>query len=139
MEFPYVAATVGAVLIILQQVLMMMAGAHRGKAMVGVGVGSDLDLERKVRRHGNLAENAAIFLVVLSFAEILSGGGAIVTTLGAVFLFARILHVIAFASLTGSHLKDGFKIFTLCRMGGALGSGLSGIGLGLYLLYMLLA
>ena len=79
MEFPYVAASVGAVLIILQQILMMIAGTHRGKVNIGVGFGDDKDLERKIRRHGNLAENAAIFLVVLSFAEILSGGGLIVT------------------------------------------------------------
>ena len=139
MEFPYVAASVGAVLIILQQILMMIAGTHRGKVNIGVGFGDDKDLERKIRRHGNLAENAAIFLVVLSFAEILSGGGLIVTILGILFFIARISHATAFSALSGSHLQEnGSKFFVLCRLFGALGTGLSGIGLGLYLLYLLL-
>lgn len=140
MEFPYVAASVGAVLIILQQVLMMIAGTYRGKVRIGVGFGEDKTLERKIRRHGNLAENAAIFLVVLGFAEMLSGGGLIVAILGSVFLIARLAHAIAFSSLSGSHGSEGGgRLFVLCRMLGALGTGLSGILLGLYLLYLLIA
>lgn len=139
MEFPYIAALVGAILIILQQVLMMITGTHRGKASIGVGFGDDKDLERKIRRHGNLAENAAIFLVVLGFAEMASGGGMITTIIGIAFLVARIAHAIAFSSLSGSHgQEDGAKIFVLCRLVGALGTGVSGIALGLYLLSILI-
>ena len=138
MEFPYVAALVGAVLIIMQQVFMMITGTYRGKVEIGVGFGEDKELERKIRRHGNLAENAAIFLVVLSFAEILSGGGLVTTIIGIAFPVSRISHAIAFSSLSGSHgQENGARIFVLCRVLGALGTGLSGIALGLYLLYML--
>ena len=138
MEFPVTAAFVGAVLIILQMVFMMIAGTHRGKVSIGVGFGDDNELERKIRRHGNLAENAAIFLVVLGFAEVLSGGGMIATIIGLTFLVARIAHGIAFSSLSGSHgQENGAKIFVVCRLLGALGTALSGIALGLYLLFLL--
>lgn len=138
MEFPMVAAFVGAILVITQQIFMMIAGTHRGSVSIGVGVGDDKQLERKVRRHGNLAENAAIFLVVLGFAEMLSGGTLVTTALGTIFLIARISHAVAFSSLSGSHgQKNGAKVFVLCRMLGALGTGLSGILLGLYLLFLL--
>ena len=139
MEFPFTAAFVGAVLIILQQVLMVSTGRHRAGVKRGVGFGDDQDLERKIRRHGNLAENAAIFLVVLSLAEGASGGGLVTTILGVLFLAARISHAIAFSSLSGSHgQENGARIFVLCRMAGALGTALSGVALGAYLLVLLL-
>ncbi|MFK7751865.1 MAG: MAPEG family protein [Sedimentitalea sp.] len=138
MEFPVVAAFVGAILIVAQQIFMMITGTYRGKVSIGVGVGNDKELERKVRRHGNLAENAAIFLVVLGFAEMLSGGTMITTGLGIAFLISRISHAVAFSSLAGSHgQENAARIFVLCRMFGALGTGLSGIVLGLYLLILL--
>ena len=138
MEFPYVAAFVGALLIVMQQVFMLIAGIHRGKFAIGAGLAGDAELERKIRRHGNLAENAAIFVVVLGFAEMLSGGGMVTTVLGVIFLAARISHAFAFSSLAGSHgKKNAPKIFILCRMMGALGTGISGVLVGLYLLYVL--
>lgn len=138
MHFPIVAAFVGASLIIAQQIFMMITGTHRGKVSIGVGVGDDKELERKMRRHGNLAENAAIFIVVLGFAEMLTGGGAVTTIIGAVFLGSRTSHAVAFSSIAGSHGKENAsRMFVLCRIFGALGTGLSGIFLGLYLLYLL--
>ncbi len=135
MEFPYTAAVVAGCLIILQQALMMNTGIHRGKASIGVGFGEDKELERKIRRHGNLAENAALFIVVLSLTEGLLGGGLIITAFGALFLFARLCHAAAFSSIAGSHGQEGAsKIYPKLRVVGALGTALSGIGLGMYLL-----
>ena len=85
MDIPYTAATVGAVLLIMQLVFMISTETHRGKKMIGVGVGEDKDLERKMRRHGNLVENAAIFIVVLALTEGILGGGVVVTAFGALF------------------------------------------------------
>ena len=140
MEIPYTAAAVGAVLLILQLVLMMSTGIHRGKTLIGVGVGDDKDLERKMRRHGNLAENAAIFVVVLALTEGIVGGGAVVVAFGALFLVARLSHAMAFTSLAGSHGVDGAsKLYPRLRLVGALGTSLCGMGLSLYLLFNLLA
>ena len=138
MEFPFTAAVVGALLIILQQILMMITGTHRGRVMIGVGFGDDKELERKIRRHGNLAENAAIFIVVLSLTEGFLGTNFAIIAFGTVFTIARICHAAAFSSLAGSHGQEGAsKIFVRLRLVGALGNGLSGIGLGLYLLSVL--
>ncbi|MEP3422856.1 MAG: MAPEG family protein [Erythrobacter sp.] len=134
--YPYTAALVGAFLYILQQGLMMNTGAYRGKVGVGVGVGDDRHLERKSRRHGNLAENAAIFIVVLALTEMLIGTGPIVIAFGAVFALARVSHAFAFNSLSGSHEKtEGGQKYLLARMIGALLSGLTGIALSLFLIY----
>lgn len=139
MELPYTAATVGAILIIMQQALMMNTGIYRGKKLVGVGTGNDKELERKIRRHGNLAENAAIFIVVLALAEGIFGGGMVITAFGTAFVLARISHAIAFNSVAGSHgIDDGPKMYPRFRLVGALLSAFSGIGLGLYLLVQLL-
>lgn len=139
MEFPVVAALVAGTLIVLQQVLMLNTGFHRANVRIGVGFGQDLNLERKIRRHGNLAENAAIFIVVLALAEMATPGSAVVKALGMIFVVARILHGIAFSSLAGSHVADGSsKFHTTARFFGALGSAFSGIAIGAYLIYLVL-
>lgn len=140
MELPYTAAAVAAVLIILQQALMMNAGKYRGKVSIGVGVGQDKELERKVRRHGNLAENAAIFLVVLTLAEGIFGTNMFLMVVATIFVLARFSHALAFTSIAGSHgVVDSSKAYLMLRMFGALGSALGGIGLGLYLIFRLVS
>ena len=138
MEFPQTAAMVGAFLLILQQFLMMNTGSHRAKTAIGVGHGGDLDLERKSRRHGNLAENAAIFIIVLALTELLTGSSPVISAFAAAFVFARICHAIGFMSTSGSHAKrEGPKFFVLFRMAGATFTGLTGLGLGFYLAFQL--
>ncbi|WP_461458816.1 MAPEG family protein [Parasphingorhabdus sp.] len=138
MVYPFTTAIAGAFLIILQQLLMMNTGTHRAKAKIGVGLNDDRELERKVRRHGNLAENAALFLVILALVEGFTGGGIAVTSFATIFVLARISHAVGFMSLSGSH-ADGseFTPFVFFRMVGAMGTGLTGIALGLYLAYLL--
>lgn len=138
MEFPHIAAIVGAFLLILQQLFMMNTGTHRMKADVGVGYGGDRELERKSRRHGNLAENAAIFVIVLALTEALIGSGPIIASFAGAFVFARLCHAIGFMSTTGSHAtKDGPKFFAMFRAAGATLTGLTGLGLGVFLAYQL--
>ncbi len=138
MPFPTAAAAVGAYLIILQMILMFNVGAHRARTRIGVGVGADEHLERKARRHANLSENAAIFIVVLALAELAGAPRTVALGFGAAFALARTAHAIGFASLEGSHrTKNPF--FVAMRVSGALVTGLSGIGLGGYLAYLILA
>ena len=141
MPLPVISATVAAVILILQMVLMVFAGAHRAKTGIGVGDsnddGVDQDLVRKVRRHGNLAENSALIIIALVLTELSGAPANIVMAFGGLFVFARLSHALAFSSLAGSHGADGSKIFTLARVIGAFGTFLSGIGLGGYLLYLL--
>ena len=141
MPLPVISATVAAVILILQMVVMVLAGAHRAKTGIGVGDsnddGVDQDLVRKVRRHGNLAENSALIIIALVLAELVGAPANIVMAFGGLFIFARLSHVLAFSSLAGSHGADGSKLFTLARIIGAFGTFLTGVGLGGYLLYLL--
>ena len=138
MEFPYITATLAGVLVILQQALMLNVGMHRVQTRIGVGVAEDLHLERKVRRHGNLAENAALLLVVLALAELSGAPKSVIAAFAGVFAVARISHALGFSHLDGSHNADGNKLYTALRAVGAFGSVMGGIGLGGYLLYRLL-
>ena len=136
MTAPLITALVAATIIILQQLLMLTVGLHRAQAGIGVGVGDDQNLERKVRRHGNLAENSALFIATLALAEMLGAPQAIVMGFGAAFVGARVFHALGMGSLSGSHLADGGAIFRTMRALGAFGTLLSGIGLGAYLIYV---
>lgn len=121
-NLPIYSAFLGAFLIIMQAGLMLRVGLHRSKGQF-IGISDDRDLERKVRRHGNLAENAGLFLAVIALFEILTGQTAYVAAVCIVFAIARLLHAIGFSSLAGSHgenLTGARKAFAGMRAMGAL-------------------
>ena len=133
---PVFTAVLGGVLLPLQTVLMLTVGRYRATAQRSIGIEGDATLERLVRRHGNLAENAAIFLVALALFELLFGASTFVWVIGVTFLVARLFHIIGFSNETGSHLVNPNgpnKLFILFRMGGALLTALSTIVLGVSL------
>jgi uncharacterized protein len=130
---PVIAAVTAAILLILQQVLMIGVGLQRRRLKLGVGIGTDREMERVVRRHGNLAENAAIYVVTLALLELIVGSTIFVAVLAGLFLVARILHIIAFSSLGGSH-GEGNRKLLLVRMIGVLLTAIIGIVTAGYLL-----
>ncbi len=134
MTIPIIAALAGAVLIILQGILMMLVGTHRVRSGVNLGTGDDSALERKIRRHGNLAENAALFIVVLALAEMTVVPNDVVRIIAIVFIVGRILHAIALSTVAGSHGAETGKIFPIFRAIGAFATFGSFIALGGYLL-----
>jgi len=134
MTIPIIAAFTGALLIILQAILMILVGTHRIRNRIALGTGEDLALERKIRRHGNLAENAALFVVVLALAEMTVVPNDIVRIIAIVFLVGRILHAIALSTVSGSHGAATGKIFQAFRAIGAFSTFGSFIALGGYLL-----
>lgn len=138
MNIPEISITIAAVLIVMQMALMLSVGLHRASVKIGVGHGEDEALHRKIRRHANLAENAALFLVALTLAEI---SGASATNIGLVaglFLAARISHALAFTSSSGSHTPQGSVVFPALRAFGAFGTAGSGLGVSTLLLMQLL-
>ncbi len=137
MTVPMVSAMLAAALIIVMMILKLSVGLYRGKVRVGVGVGDNPELERKVRRHGNLSENAALFVATLALAEIIGGSGTVISTFAAVFFAARMFHIIGFSSQSGSHRADGFNPFLAMRFAGAMLTVLSGIALGGYLILLI--
>ncbi len=134
MTIPIIAAVTGAVLIILQGILMMLVGTHRIRNRVNLGTGDDPALERKIRRHGNLAENAALFIVVLALAEMTVVPNNVVRIIAIVFVVGRILHAIALSTVAGSQGAEKGKIFQIFRAIGAFTTFGSFIAVGGYLL-----
>ncbi len=130
MEIPTHAAWLAAYLIVLQQILMFAVGLYRGKNGKGMGVQGDITLEQLARRHGNLAENAGIFIASVALLEIVTGSTRVVLSLCWVFAIARTLHAIGFSSAYGAYKLDGQgfnRFFLMSRAMGASISGLSGI------------
>ncbi len=137
MTLPVAAAYTAAALVVLQTLLMMTVGLHRAKTGINLGFAEDPDLERKIRRHGNLAENAALFLAALTVLELAGAATTVVASLGLVFVAARVAHALGFTSLAGSHGRDGSKVFLLLRGLGAFGTLAASVGLAGYLLWYL--
>ncbi len=138
MTIPIYAAAAGAFLIILQALLMVTVGAYRGKSGISLGGGDDPALERKIRRHGNLAENAGLFVAVLALAEMTVVPNIVVQYIAIAFVIARIFHAIALSSAVGAQGGEGSKFFVVARVIGAMGTFLSFVVLGGYILYGLL-
>lgn len=133
MNAPEISALTAAFLIVLQLGLMLSVGLHRLGAGINLGFGDDQNLERKIRRHGNLAENAALFLVALALAELIGAPSFYVAIVAGVFLIARVSHAIGFSSLSGSHQPTS-PVFPALRAVGAFGTIGSGLGVGALLL-----
>ncbi|MEO1590106.1 MAG: MAPEG family protein [Cyanobacteria bacterium J06632_22] len=104
---------------------------YRGKKQQGMGFEGDLTLERLVRRHGNLAENAGLFIASVALLELVTGSTRLVLILCLVFAIARTLHSIGFSSAYGAYkigdAQGGKAVFLASRAMGAVISGLSGI------------
>lgn len=124
-NIPIVAALTGAALLLLQTALMNTVGFRRLKYQQAIGDGGHDDLLLLVRRHGNLAENAAIFLAALTLLEMIGGLNTAVAVLGGGFVFARVMHAIGLSFGDGQNAP---------RFVGATGTTLTCFGTGGYLL-----
>ena len=75
---PIYSTWLAAYLIVLQQLLMFAVGVDRTKKKQGTGFQNDITLERIVRRRGNLAENAGIFIASITLLELQTGSTRLV-------------------------------------------------------------
>ena len=116
---PIYTAWLGAFLIVLQTLLAVSVGGYRGRNRTAIGHANDAELERRVRRHGNMTEYAPIFLTVLGLYELVAGQTLMILWLGILFGAGRVFHVIGFSSSAGSHLENpkGARLaFVFARM-----------------------
>ena len=90
---PVVSAITAGVLIIGQMGLLLTVALRRRAARQSLGEG-DASLQRLVRRHGNFAENAAIFVASLTLLEMLGAQRLFVFGLAALFILGRLLHAV---------------------------------------------
>ena len=99
---PAITALYAGLLGLLYIALGGFVVAQRRRARIGLGTGSDPALERSVRVHGNFAEYAPLFLVLLLVAELAGAAGALLHLLGAAFLLARIGHAFGLGRSSGT-------------------------------------
>ena len=119
MTLPVTAALAASILAVLQVILMVTVGNMRRAKSISFGDGGDAELLRLSRRHGNLIENAPMFLILLSLLEMIGGASIVVTSLAGLFIVARLSHAVALSS-------DSSPV--VFRVLGALGTVLSLLG-----------
>jgi uncharacterized protein len=91
---PIVTAFTAGLIIVMQMALALGVIRARGRARQSIGDGGDQELLLAIRRHGNFAENAAIFVACFTLLEIMGGGGLWLMMLCAGFVLGRISHIV---------------------------------------------
>ena len=100
MDFPIITATTASILAFLQIFLGFLVGFKRLKTKTGIGDGGNEALARQIRVHGNLSENAPIFLILLVLLELTGTSKIIVVIIGTVFVLGRIAHAYGLSQTT---------------------------------------
>ena len=126
-NLPVYTAITTAVLTILQLFLMGRVIAQRGKTEVLIGDGGIEIMQQTIRVHGNLVENAPIFLIGLALAELIAGSTWVVLALGVVFALSRILHAVGYSKVAG--VSSG-------RLIGTLGTMITTLAVAIYLVWV---
>ncbi len=134
MEFPVVTALVSGILIIFQMLMTLYVIGGRIKYKVGVGDAGEVAMERRIRAHGNLAENAALILVGLALLELSGISSMVVQILGGWFVLARLAHAIGMVEKKDRELD--LKNLNMAREFGVVSTVLIGMAIGGYLIYM---
>jgi hypothetical protein len=67
-----------------------------------LGEGTDPMLLRRIRMHGNLAENAPLFLILLALVEMTGQWSAVLPYYAAAFVIARVSHALGLAISSGA-------------------------------------
>lgn len=113
MAFPYFTAAAAVALAVLQMLLLLYTANGRGKYKAGLGDGGNAALLTRIRMHGNLAENAPLFLILLGLVELSGQWTAFVPWIAIAFVVVRLSHAIGLAMSAG---------VTVFRFLGALGT-----------------
>jgi uncharacterized membrane protein YecN with MAPEG domain len=126
---PVITAVLASVLIFIQMALLLGVVILRRRNRQSIGDGGNEQLLVAIRRHGNFAENAGIFLACFALLEILGGGGLGFNILCAAFVLSRISHIIGLSmKQTVNRFRIGGIILTV-GVGIALGERLMRIAL----------
>jgi hypothetical protein len=121
-----ITLTIAGAAAILHIWLSMRVSRLRRPLQIGVGDGGNEVLARRMRAHGNYAENMPIFLVLLGFVELATGGNLWLWGAALLFILARIAHAFGMDRTGANPL----------RVGGISLSWLVLLGLGLYAIFI---
>ena len=114
LSFPAVTAATAGALGILHVVLVLLVSAGRVKFNTGLGDGGNEALSRRIRMHGNLTENASLFLILLGIVELSGRSPHLVMLLGPLFVALRICHAYGLSI----HFGPGPNAFRAIGAGG---------------------
>ena len=89
-SFPIVTGITAAFLGLLHVILAGYVIASRLKNGISLGDGGNYELNQRIRMHGNLAENAPIFLILMGLVELTGAHSLIVGCLGPAFVVCRL-------------------------------------------------
>ncbi len=101
MTMPKITLLFAALHILLMLFLASRVALHRHKAKIGLGVGGDYKLERKVRAHANFIENVPMALLALALLELCGLASTWLYVFGGVLLVGRLLHAFGISRKSG--------------------------------------
>ena len=103
-SFPAFTAATAIVLAVFQMLLLLYAANGRGRFRTGLGDGGNPQLLQRIRMHGNLAENAPLFLILMGLTEMTGQWMPYVAWIGAAFIVVRLSHALGLAISSGVSL-----------------------------------
>ena len=89
-NLPVVATLTAGILIFIQMVLMLTVVVARRRNRQSLSDGGKPALLQAIRRHGNFAENAAIFIAGFALLELMGGDRLGIEVMSAIFVAGRI-------------------------------------------------
>jgi uncharacterized membrane protein YecN with MAPEG domain len=127
LTLPVVSAFTAGILIVMQIVLLAAVTLARRRSGQSLGEGDNPDLLRAIRRHGNFAENAALFVAGFTLFEMLGAPLVTLEILCALFVLGRVSHAL------GLSLRNTLNPFRIAGAVLTIGVGLT-LGVRLILL-----
>ena len=121
-----ISLTIAGAAAILHVWLSLRVSQLRRPLNVGVGDGGNEVLLRRIRAHGNFAENVPLFLILLGLLEFATGGNLWLWGAAILFILARLLHVFGMDRPGANWM----------RVTGVTVSWLALLGLGLYAIFL---
>jgi uncharacterized membrane protein YecN with MAPEG domain len=122
---PVISALTAGILIITQMALLFAVTRARRSNRQSLGDGGKGELLRAIRRHGNFAENAAIFIAGFALLELMGVGRIGLAVLCGAFVLARIAHIV------GLSMKNTVNVL---RVGGTVVTVFVGVAVGIRLI-----
>jgi uncharacterized membrane protein YecN with MAPEG domain len=116
---PIVSALTAGVLILMQMALMVGVILARRRNRQSLGDGGKPNMLLAIRRHGNFAENAALFVAGFALLEMTGGNRGTLEILCAAFVLARISHAV------GLSMENSLNRFRFAGIGVTIAVGIA--------------
>jgi uncharacterized protein len=102
---PVIVPAYAAVLVLIYVALSVRVIRGRQSYRIGFGAGDNVDLERRIRVHGNFAEYVPLAVVLLGFMELQGRPSWLLHLLGLALIAGRIAHAFGI-----SHKTEDFRL-----------------------------